>query len=446
MSTEIVVVGAGMAGLAAARQLAEAGFDVILVESTERVGGRIRTLRQHGEVVELGAEFLHGKPPELWQLVEEAGLATFEVEGSHLSFQQGAEQGSLQQGSLQAEDEAADDQGAGDPRMDILDRLKNWSGPDLTFAEYLDRERIATEDRTASVGYVEGFNAADHRRISVAALGLQQAAEEEIQGDRIFRIREGYDRLPRFLHERFEAAGGRTLFGAEAKRLHWSSEGVALLAERSSGEEITIEAKQAVIALPLGVLQHGELTFHPVPEPIEQARRLVMGQVCRFTLIFRERFWESLEPSQLRTMSFLFSFASMPPVWWTSHPEPGHTLTGWVGGPRSKGLFGLTESELGARACAELAVLFQLPEAMIAAHLLSCHKHSWESDPNSRGAYSYVPAGALDACRRSAEAAGSTLFFAGEHTDLSGHWGTVHAALRSGLRAASQLLATRGEP
>ena len=74
------------------------------------------------------------------------------------------------------------------------------------------------------------------------------------------------------------------------------------------------------------------------------------------------------------------------------------------------------------------------------ALLTSFYIHDWQSDPYSLGAYSYAPAGALTASDALAIPVENTLYFAGEHTDITGHWGTVHAALRSGLRAASQIL------
>jgi monoamine oxidase len=64
----------------------------------------------------------------------------------------------------------------------------------------------------------------------------------------------------------------------------------------------------------------------------------------------------------------------------------------------------------------------------------------WQSDPWTLGAYSYTPAGAAHCSAIMAEPVNNTLFFAGEHTDVTGHWGTVHGALRSGLRAAQQIL------
>jgi monoamine oxidase len=87
----------------------------------------------------------------------------------------------------------------------------------------------------------------------------------------------------------------------------------------------------------------------------------------------------------------------------------------------------------------ELAEVFALPEQMIREALVATHRHEWSQDPFSLGAYSYVAVGALDAPGAMTRPEGGTLFFAGEHTDITGHWGTVHAALRSGLRAATQI-------
>ena len=130
----------------------------------------------------------------------------------------------------------------------------------------------------------------------------------------------------------------------------------------------------------------------------------------------------------------------MPHVWWTPFPAQSNTLTGWVGGPRSEALANLTPEQLGNLACETLAPIFSLPLETLRNQLIACHAHDWQRDGLFDGAYSYVPAGALDACTKMTIPADNTLFFAGEHTDTTGHWGTVHAAMRSGLRAAAQIL------
>ena len=472
----ILVIGAGMSGLSAARTLAEAGRSVTLLEAAPRIGGRIHTVRNGDEIIELGAEFIHGRPPELWSLIQEAGLETYELDGPTLSFQNGR---------LQTHDEEQD-------ASSVLDPLEALPGPDtapdLTFADYLAHHpEIPDQLRRRSISYVEGFNAADHRIISSISLGLQQAAEDAIEGDRLFRLTAGYAALPEYLARKFTEAGGQLHLSALVERIEWSRHHVIVFASRA-GQPVTYQAAQAVITLPLGVLQAQSVEFVPLPNPLYEARRLRMGQVRRFTLLFRDKFWtrpasnsaETTDASgsdeagptaedrhsgvQLQNLrisstppdapsaeshltpipppgdfSFLFSFSSMLPVWWTPFPHPSRTLTGWVGGPRSEALFHLTPEQLGDLACRALAEIFHV-STDLSALLVATHTHDWHTDPLSLGAYSYVPAGALDAPSKMTLPADDTLFFAGEHTDTTGHWGTVHAALRSGLRAAEQVL------
>jgi monoamine oxidase len=169
-----------------------------------------------------------------------------------------------------------------------------------------------------------------------------------------------------------------------------------------------------------------------------------MGNIYRFTLQFREPFWKTLPPAHpIDDLSFLFSFGEMPPVWWTTHPHPSALLTGWVGGPRSSALAILSSAALADRACSTLAHIFGMRTAQVRELLIDCYTHDWRNDPFSLGAYSYVAAGGLDAPSQLTEPVENTLFFAGEHTDTTGHWGTVHAAMRSGLRAAQQIFELR---
>jgi len=418
-----------MAGLAAARNLAEAGRTVGLLEASSRVGGRIFTVRESGEVLELGAEFIHGRPPELWSLIEESHLETYELDGPTLRFEEG---------QLRATPSVASPQ---DESIPVLDGLESYLGPDIPFSEYLDRNHIPEELRKSAIGYVEGFNAADHRVIGVHSLGMQQTAEDEIEGDRLFRIRDGYDLLPKYLCERFLAAGGSLHLNHLVERVEWNAGGVEAFAS-VAGQPVKHTARQAVITLPLGVLQQGSVEFVPAPAPVLESRRLRMGNARRFTLLFREKFWVTPGNGAVADgdFSFLFSFESVPPVWWTPLPQPSNTITGWIGGPRSEQLANLPPAKLGEMACDSLAEIFSLPAEAIRDRLVDTYSHDWQRDGLSFGSYSYVPARALDACSKMTLPLEQTLYFAGEHTDTTGHWGTVHAALRSGMRAAQQVL------
>lgn len=144
----------------------------------------------------------------------------------------------------------------------------------------------------------------------------------------------------------------------------------------------------------------------------------------------------------MEDLSFLFATNEMPPVWWTPHPEVSNTLTGWVGGPRSEAFSGMSAHELGQAACAALGRIFSVATVDLHDMLLACETHNWQLDPYSLGAYSYIATGGLEAPARMTVPVEGTLYFAGEHTDTTGHWGTVHAAMRSGLRVAAQILNT----
>ena len=411
---DVVVIGAGMAGLAAARAIAEAGYRVVVLEARQRIGGRIRTVRDGEAVVELGAEFVHGRPPELWALIEEAGLETYERTGDFLH--RGAD-GLAPMSDWNDED-------------DPLEKLKDFPGPDCSFVEYLRQSGVNAEDARQHLGYVEGFNAADANEVSAMALGRQQRAEDAIDGDRSWRLRDGYIRLPEFLRERIEAAGGELVVGAAVSEVRWSDNGSS--ATRADGRDW--QARKVVVSVPLGVLQSHAIRFKPqIPVITEAANRLRMGHACRFTMVFAERLWPE-------GMSFLLTPELLPGIWWTARPEESHSLTGWVGGPRSLALVGLEPEVIRAAAIPAVALALERSQEEVRAALTGFHTHDWDHDPWSCGAYTWVPVGGLDASLALCEPVAETLFFAGEHTDTTGHWGTVHAALRSGLRAGRQVI------
>jgi monoamine oxidase len=263
------------------------------------------------------------------------------------------------------------------------------------------------------------------------ALGRQQAAEDAIEGERSWRIVDGYQRLPEYVAERARAAGVEIVFGAEVTGVAWGD-----------GAQITChdgrewQVRKVVVALPLAIVQEGRVRFEPeVPSVMTAARKLRMGQVCRFTCVFRKRLWPE-------TMSFLLTPNQLPMVWWSVRPAETHSLTGWVGGPRSAELLQLSDDELKQQAITALATALEIDADTVSAELTGFHTHNWTADPWSRGAYSWVAVDGIEASAALSEPVAETLFFAGEHTDTTGHWGTVHAALRSGLRAGAQVVAS----
>jgi monoamine oxidase len=434
---DVLIIGAGAAGLAAGRMLAQSGKSVRIIEARNRIGGRIFT--QHSAPlgareslpVELGAEFIHGLPPTSWSLIREAGLATYELDGELFCFEDGG---------LHA---------CGEEQRDsfvVLRQMAGWlerNSPhsDLTFDGYLRAAQVPPTTADRAAGYVEGFNAADRSIISATALVRQQYAEDQSQGDRLFHISSGYDALPKYLAECLQRAGGTVSLDSRVRRISWRRGSVSVAGTTSAGQEFTAQGARAIITLPLGVLQADTALFDPVPQEMQQQWQcLAMGQVNRVSLLFDRDFWSG----RASNLSFLFAAEQTFPTWWTSAPVSTPILTGWAAGARNfsglQALLGRDPAALRTAALQSLETIFSISSRELNLWLRGVHHHDWHGDELSRGAYSYVPVGAVNAARLLCNPVQDTLYFAGEHTDVEDQWGTVHGALASGARAARQLM------
>jgi monoamine oxidase len=409
-TVEVAIVGAGAAGLAAAAELEDAGVRYVIVEARDRIGGRICTSRDPlwPGPVELGAEFVHGTPPVLRSLLDRSQLRTVKVEG---------EQRCYENGRLEECEDAEDEAGESLRRRPITS--------DRPFAEFLSSTRLSQSARRRVAGYIEGFNAADICKVSTLALKRQQEAEDAVHGDELFRVLDGYDAVPAYLCRRLNE---KLHLSSPVRRVQWRPGEVEI---RMDGW--TVHARKAILTLPAGVLQSGAVEFEPEPCSFD---KLAMGNVARVVLQVRKRFWES--GRGLDSLSFVHAPGEAFPTWWTQYPVQAPVLTAWAGGPRAVAL--LDEGRVVERALESCAHIFGLSGTKLRKELISSHFHDWRTDPFALGAYTYVAVGGLKLIKRLASPFEDTLYFAGEATDTEGQWGTVHAALATGHRAAQQVL------
>jgi monoamine oxidase len=415
-STEVLIVGAGVAGLAAARALTRAGRHCTILEARRRIGGRIHTL--HDPVcpvpVELGAEFVHGKPPEIWPLVESGRLPALELTAPHVSLDDGKPR--------QTDWEDADR---------ILSGLSG--APEQSFAQYLETTVASPGARRSATAFVEGFNAARKERISVESLAESHDDYQKIEGDRSFRLAGGYGALVDWLWSEIDPERRDIFLGIAVESVEWKRGEVRIAA---GSRRFT--SPRALVTLPLGVLKSGRVRFDPVPAVLQDAcAGLEMGAAARIVLRFRRPLWE--DHPDLRDAGFLFSDGPWMGVWWTSLPVRAPVITGWCGGPCAE-TAPRDLADWPARAVESLARVIGIDPARIAAELETWHAHDWSADPFSLGAYSYVGVGGRPSQQRFADPVEDTLYFAGEAVDTGGYIGTVHGAIASGERAAARIV------
>ena len=448
---QVLVIGAGISGLAAAQSLCSAGVRVRVLEARDRIGGRLYTLRDPDFPIpfELGAEFVHGRPHEIFEIARAAGLSIAEVTGGHRVIRDGRASG---------EDDlfAAVDE--------IFGRLADPILPDQTFAEFtapLDADEAA---KTAARAYVEGFNAARADRIGTRSLAYESQAQEAIDGDRAFRFPEGYDRLAQWLWEECASRPATLHLNTVAISVRWRRGRVEVESQSSGGPSphgrgaVTFTADRAIVTVPLGVLAApedapGVIRFVPeVPELRQALERLEMGHAVRVTM----RFGAALARHYpiLAEPGFIHSSDEGFPTWWTALSSADHKqagiaasakaapliLTAWAGGPKAERLATLNDSRLADRGIDSLARILNADRALVAGEVQGWHVHNWSLDPFARGAYTYAGVGGFEARRSLAVPVEETLYFAGEATNTKGHAGTVHGALASGRRAARQIL------
>src|SRR6185369_14490536 len=211
--TDIVIIGAGAAGLAAARELSFGGLKVIILEARDRIGGRINT-HYDSWPIELGAEFVHGKPPETLQIVERANLKLQNIPNRHWHLHNGVLTKSSEFWSKVE---------------DAMDEMSRYSGPEQSFAEFLDhyRRKTQVEDiESVATLYVEGFHAAHADRISVPGLNKTNKAAEEIEDDKQFRLENGYAPLVQSLHDDAAAAGAEFHLNTIVEEVKWQRDQV----------------------------------------------------------------------------------------------------------------------------------------------------------------------------------------------------------------------------
>lgn len=429
---DVIVIGAGASGLAAASELARAGRSALVMEARDRVGGRVWSHEEPGLPVpiELGAEFIHGKSEVTFNLLARAGSAAVDSGGERWALRDGR---LVRSRDLFREVRVA------------IQRSRALEKKDLSFDRFLDdclADELTEESRAYARMLAQGFDAADTRRASARAIVEEWTGGGSVESPQ-FRPLGGYGRLLSMLFSSLRGSAVRFQLNTAVEAVRWRRGSVEVHA-RFLGQRFVARGRRAIITLPLGVLQAsraaGAVRFTPaLTSKREALKHLAAGPVFKAILRFRTAFWETAERGLYRDVSFFHPRTAPFPTFWTTLPVRTPVMVAWAAGPKATALSGLKHPEIIDEALSSLSALFG-NVGTIRGELDSAWLHDWQRDPYARGAYSYVTVDGDKAREQLAAPLAGTLFFAGEAADTEGEAGTVAGALQSGERAAREVI------
>ena len=413
----VIIIGAGAAGLIAARQLSDAGMRVIVLEAASFAGGRMHTLREPGFSIplEAGAEFIHGKLPVTLGLLQEAGIEFTAIAG---------EMKTVRSGNWITEDPM---NAFWEELMQKMNEVKEDTTIDAFINQHFSDPKYRAL-RESIVRFAEGFDLADTHKASVLALKQEWAnGFEEEQ----YRITGGYILLVEYLLERCQANNVEIILSSEVTEISWKSNQVTV---RTNNSEF--EAQKVLVTVSTGIMQSGKMRFIPEPTAALQAYNDIgYGSVIKFMLEFSTAFWNK----DINDAGFVLSDEQVP-TWWTQSPGDSKLLTGWLGGPSVLERASMSENELLDQALTSLSAIFHLPVDELQGMLVNSKIVDWSRHPISYGGYSYSLAASGDAKKVLATPVENTLFFAGEALYAGDAPGTVEAAFITGQEAAVAIL------
>lgn len=410
----VVVIGAGIAGLAAAKKLHDMGFKVSVLESQDKVGGRLRSNRSLGIAFDEGASWIHGVDGNpITSLAQQAGMDTFHTDdASILSYDQG---GALRNANVY--------QTAEDELYDILETMMNQGSATQSFQTVFNNLYPARVNDRLWKFLLSTYVTFDTGDLDNLSSLLYNEGEEYGGLEKI--ATNGYDTIPNFL-----ANGLNVQLNQRVSAINYNGEKVIV-----THNGLNTEADHVIVTVPLGVLKNNSISFSPSLPTYKQTaiQKLGMNCVNKFLLQWNNTFWDDVQyisytPDTPDKFNYFVNVNKF-------HPGSNALMTfAYADYARQ------TETMSDAQIIAEIMIHLRdvygsnIPDP---SHLL---RTRWASNENAFGAYSYTAVGSeMYHFEDLAEAIDDKVFFAGEHTEVD-YFSTAHGAYLSGIREADKII------
>jgi monoamine oxidase len=369
-SYDIVIVGAGAAGLMAAKLLSEKKVQVCMLEARDRIGGRVYTINGNNfsKPIEAGAEFMHGKLPLTKSLLKKSGVKYYKTSG---------EMWRNINGRLEKKEDFIEHS---DQLFKKLHSLKvDMSISDFLQANFADDKY--KEMRQSLQQLIEGYDAADIRKASTLAFKEEWGSGDEDQ----YRIQGGYGALLDDINNSCLQNGCELYLSTIVKEIQWAFGRAKVI----TAEKKYFNAKKVIVTLPIELIAKtgtASISFSPpLPGIMDAAKEIGYGGVIKIVLEFSHAFWEA---GKVRDLHFVFSREKIP-TWWSQLPDKIPLLTGWLAGPMANELSNESNKIILKEALHSLASIFTTDMKFLRQVLKASFVYNWITDPYSKGAYSY---------------------------------------------------------
>jgi monoamine oxidase len=416
---DVIVIGAGVSGLAAARELTRAGYSVAILEARDRIGGRVKTVDDFCDgLMEGGAEFVHGRNAATMKEVQDAGLNLRGLpQMRRTAFNLGGATRWLPLICMHPETWAC----AG-----MRGKIANAQPPDMSAREFI--EKHGYKGRARQLTEMTFLQHLPGGVDDVGVLGMVDDGVLDLQTRYNHRIVEGYSSLPRALAQGLDIQQGKIV-----KAVTWRCDSARVRLEDGSDHE----ARAVISTLPIGVLKSGAVDFDPaLPSSKQKAlSQIEVGPIIKMLLHFKKNFW----PNWMEMVACATGPVNL--YWSVFRGVAGGpaALCAYCIGPRAAKLAGESDESRMEILSADLKRLY--PKADPRRDLINFRSINWAEDPVACGGYTYLPPGSRGA-RESLKAADTgRLFWAGSGTESRPVSELVETAYLSGLRVADEVKA-----
>ncbi|MGF1534086.1 MAG: flavin monoamine oxidase family protein [Bernardetiaceae bacterium] len=413
---KVIVVGAGIAGLAAARKLKSRGFEVVVLEAQARIGGRIATNRDFGIPFDEGASWIHGPNGNpITPLAGEAEASTFATDDENVLVY-AADGNQITDRDLERAENDYDR---------AINNVRSNGTVDRSFAQVFDTLYPNTANdplwRYFLSAYLEFDIGGD-----VSLLSSKYFDDDEIFRGTDLIITNGYDRITDFL-----AQGLDVRLQKPVRAIDYST---PIVSVQTDTEAFT--GDYVLLTVPLGVLKSNAIAFLPaLPRTkTETFARNRMGNVNKFLFIWENTFWNNdlqyigYTGAPKSAFNYFLNINRFAPS--------SHALMTFALGNFADQTESMTDQEITAQVMTHLRAIYG-SNAPSPTRML---RTRWRANPYSLGAYTFASVGATSAdFNTMAQEVDSRLFFGGEHTEIQ-YRGTVHGAYLSGIREADKLI------